>query len=150
MKDTADIHNCSADQVVIPQVILEQILQEARSAPDVEICGLIAARQACPLRCIPIRNVAAKPQHVFNMDPGEQIDAFRQMRERGETLFGIYHSHPDAPAEPSAIDISEAGYPDALQFIVSLHTAAAPEIRGYRFCNGGALPVQLKIQPPAG
>lgn len=141
--DSRDRH-CSA----FPRVLLEQMLQEARSAGEVEICGLVAARHGHPVRALLIRNIAAEPQRRFSMDPREQIEAFRQMRERGEELYGIYHSHPCGPVEPSATDISEAGYPDVLHLIVSLQNEVAPEIRAYRFRDGSAVPVQLEIQPP--
>jgi proteasome lid subunit RPN8/RPN11 len=54
------------------------------------------------------------------------------MRERGEELFAIFHSHPQAPAEPSATDLELAAYPDALYLIVSLNTKGVLELRGFR------------------
>jgi len=50
------------------------------------------------------------------MDEAQKIDAMRKIREAGEEMFGIYHSHPSSEAVPSVTDIKEAAYPDAVYF----------------------------------
>ena len=137
----------ATERIAFPQSLVDAMLQQARSAPQAEICGLVAARRGRPLRCTAIANVAAEPQTRFSMDPQQQIDAFRSMREQGEELYGIYHSHPDGNSAPSHTDIVEAAYPEALQFIVTLHGEAGPRVHAYRFRDGAALPVQLEIGP---
>lgn len=131
--------------VILPLHLVNAIFQQARSSPDVEVCGLIAGKNGQPLRVIPIRNASDQPQRLFAMDPAAQIDAQRSMREQGEELFGIYHSHPNSPAEPSGTDIREAAYPEALYLIVSLQTEE-PVLRAYRVRDGRATPVRLQIQ----
>lgn len=42
------------------------------------------------------------------------------MRKRNEQLFAIYHSHPSGEALPSATDVAEVSYRQALQFIISM------------------------------
>jgi len=130
----------------LPRPLVNQILSLAQSEPDREICGLISACADQALRCIPVTNIAEQPERLFTMDPGQQIDAMRQMREQDETLFAIYHSHPVGPAEPSATDIEQAGYPEALHLIVSLNTKGVLELRGYQFENGQAVALHLEIQ----
>jgi len=66
------------------------------------------------------------------MEPQAQIDTLRCMRERDETLFAIYHSHPDTPPSPSALDLEQPGYPEALYLIISLNTRGVLEMRGWR------------------
>lgn len=131
--------------IKLPRPLVNRILVQAQSSPDKEICGLISARDNEPLRCIPVANVAEQPEHLFTMDPAQQIDAMRQMREQGETLFAIYHSHPTESAEPSATDLEQAGYPEALHLIVSLNTKGVLELRGYNFVGGEAEPVHLEV-----
>ncbi|VAW71912.1 Mov34/MPN/PAD-1 family protein [hydrothermal vent metagenome] len=131
--------------VKLPRPLVNRILSLAQRAPDREICGLISARDNRPLRCIPIANTAEQPERLFTMDPAQQIDAMRQMREQGETLFAIYHSHPTGPAEPSVTDIEQAGYPEALHLIVSLNTEGVLELSGYRFEKDKAMAVHLEI-----
>ncbi len=133
------------ESIILPRQLVNQILHHARSSPDVEVCGLIAARGGRPQRCIPVPNVADQPQRLFVMDPARQIAAQRRMREQGEELFGIYHSHPHSPAEPSSTDLEQAGYPEALYIIVSLNTRGVLEMRAFRLREGKATEVQLEI-----
>jgi proteasome lid subunit RPN8/RPN11 len=133
------------EAVILPRQLVNQILHQAQVSPEIEVCGLIAAKNDRPVRAIPIGNVSDQPQRLFAMDPASQIDAMRRMREQGETLFGIYHSHPHSPAEPTVTDLQEAGYPEALYLIVSLNTRGVLEMRGYRLLDGKASEVQLEI-----
>lgn len=138
------------EQIIFPRQLADQILQHALSSPELEVCGLIAGRSGRPLRAIPVRNVADQPQRLFTMDPAGQIDAQRDIRERGEELFGIYHSHPHGPAHPSTTDLEQAGYPRALYLIVSLDSTDAPQLRGFRLDDGHPRQVNLRFQdaPP--
>ena len=130
----------------LPRTLVTQILQHAQSTPDLEVCGLIGAYAGNPTRAYPVRNAADTPECLFRMDAKEQIDALRHMRDSGEELFGIYHSHPHGPAHPSAIDLQEAGYPEALYLIVSLNTKGVLEMRGYRLRAGAAEEVALELR----
>ena len=120
------------EQITLPARLIEQMIEHARSAPHSEVCGLLAARDGRPCRCIAIPNIAAHPETLFRMDPKQQIDAFRSMREQGEQLFAIYHSHPVSEAYPSATDARNAFYPDSTYLICSLERPQRPVIRAYR------------------
>jgi len=96
------------------------MFEHALGTPDVEVCGLIGGRDDNALTVYPVNNIADDPAHRFLMGPKEQINAMRRMREANEILWGIYHSHPDSPAEPSASDRDMAYYPDVYYFIISL------------------------------
>jgi proteasome lid subunit RPN8/RPN11 len=56
----------------------------------------------------------------------------KQIRDKQQNLFAIYHSHPTAPAIPSATDIEQASYPDAVHLIISLNTKGVLELRAFR------------------
>ncbi len=118
-------------EIAIPRTLVNQLLHRAQGSPDSEICGLIGSRHGTPTSCYPVNNISGQPAIRFRMDPEEQIRAMRTMRENHEELFAIYHSHPTAPAAPSAIDLDHAGYPDALQIIISLNTKGVLEMRGF-------------------
>ena len=67
------------------------------------------------------------------------------MRDNGEELKAIYHSHPEAPAQPSLDDIRQHEYPDVLYLIVSLATRGVLDLRGFRIRNGKIEAVEIGI-----
>jgi proteasome lid subunit RPN8/RPN11 len=118
--------------VRLPRPLVRRIVRQARQAPDEEICGLLAGNKTGFTRCYPVPNVAPDKRRRFEMDPKGLIDALRTMREAGEELAAIYHSHPDSPPRPSATDIARSEYPGVLYLIISLRGRTAPELRGFR------------------
>ena len=122
----------SREEVELPRPLVNQLLHYAQISPEAEVCGLIGAKAGEPRTCYPVRNIAEGPNVRFQLEPQEQIEAMRQMRERGEELFAIFHSHPTTPAEPSPLDLAEAAYPEALYLIISLNTKGVLEMRGFR------------------
>lgn len=135
--------------IQIPRKITTQLLHLAQISPDTEVCGLIGGKNGLPTHCYPVTNIADQPQQRFLLDAKQQITALAQMRERGEELFAIYHSHPTAPAQPSAIDLELAAYPDALYLIISLNTKGVLEMRGFRLEQGSFKEVTLSLSEEA-
>jgi proteasome lid subunit RPN8/RPN11 len=133
-------------QVTLPISLVNKILTHAQQTPESEVCGLIAARGGVPDAVYPIANVAEGPERLFSMDPAAQIDAIRRMREGGEELFAIYHSHPHAPAKPSPRDLEEAAYPQVLYLIISLNTKGVLEMQGFRLHDGEVDQVDLEVE----
>lgn len=131
--------------ITLPRTLANQLLTQAQQQPEAEACGLVSARDGSPCRIYPITNVAEDTQQRFELDPAKQIQAMKTMREQGEELFAIYHSHPHAPAEPSATDIQQSSYPDALYLIISLNTKGVLEMRGFFLRNGSVEGVELAI-----
>lgn len=133
-------------RIALPRPLVNQLLLQAQRAAEEEVCGLIGVSAGGALRVYPVANVAEDRRRLFVMEPKGQIDALRQMREAGESLFAIYHSHPHAPAAPSALDLQQAAYPEALYLIVSLDTKGVLELRGYRLRDGGVENIELELQ----
>ncbi len=98
----------AGETVHLPRRIVNRILEQAQSRPEEEVCGLLGARTGQVTSDYPVHNVAGDPTCRYVMDPVGQIEAMRTMRERGERLYAIYHSHPRSAAAPSATDIAEA------------------------------------------
>lgn len=134
-----------ASSITLPSSLIKPLLEAALATPEVEVCGLIGHRPGSGYRIYPVDNVARHPQSRFELDPAGQIEAMRGMRENGEALFAIYHSHPDAPARPSAIDIEQASHPGALNLIISLQERDAPELRGWWISEDGVEEVKIEI-----
>jgi proteasome lid subunit RPN8/RPN11 len=99
----------------------QQIFAYAQEAAPDECCGLIGGDGERASSLYPMRNVAANAQVAYEAAPEDLFAAQRQMRERGEQLIAIYHSHPRAAEpQPSESDVRLAYYPQAIYFIVGL------------------------------
>ena len=130
--------------------VYRAIVQHALSDRSRETCGLLGGRNSVAQRFYPVANVATDPACRYEMDPAQQIAALRAMRMRGEQLLAIMHSHPDSAALPSAADIAEANYPEAVYVIASLR-GAEPELRGFWLQpRQEPRPVQLEVAPERG
>ena len=99
----------------------QQIFAYARAAAPDECCGLIGGAGENAGSLYPMRNVAANANVAYEAAPEDLFAAQRQMRERGEQLLAIYHSHPRArEPQPSETDVRLAFYPQAIYFIIAL------------------------------
>ena len=79
----------------------------------------------------------------FEMDPAELTNTLRDLRNSGEELAAIYHSHPHGPARPSSSDIQRAKYPKAAHLIVSLADPEHPQVAGFRIVDGDVLDIEV-------
>jgi [CysO sulfur-carrier protein]-S-L-cysteine hydrolase len=132
-------------EIQIPRKLTNQLLHLAQLSPDLEICGLVGSKNSISVTCYPIANIAEQPQQRFLLDAKQQIAAMAEMRNQGETLFAIYHSHPKAPAEPSIFDLEQSAYPDALYLIISLNIKGVLEMRGFKINQQKAIEVPLSL-----
>lgn len=132
-------------EIQLPRKITNQLLHLAQLSPDVEVCGLIAAKDGIASSCYPIDNTAEQAATRFQLDEKQQINAIATMRDKNELLFAIFHSHPTAPATPSATDIALASYPEAIHLIISLNTKGILEIRGFTITNQIVEEVNLSL-----
>ena len=106
----------------LTQSHLTALIAHAQESAPEECCGLIggvASEQAQTI--YRMRNVSAHPQVTYEAAPEDLFNSQRQMRERGEQLIAIYHSHPNAISPlPSETDVRLAYYPNAVYIIVGL------------------------------
>lgn len=111
----------------------DQIFANASEANPAECCGLIGGTAGGKANSIySLRNVAANKVVSYEAAPEDLFAAQRLMRERGEELLAIYHSHPrSAEPAPSETDVRLAYYPEAVYFIVGL-AGPQPVIRAFR------------------
>ncbi|GAB4363651.1 MAG: CysO-cysteine peptidase [Methylohalobius crimeensis] len=139
----------SPQPVLLPRSLVNQLLHQAQSRPDFEVCGLVGAHQGHPTHVYPVTNAATDPRRHFRMDPQGQIEAMKSLRERNETLFAIYHSHPHTDAFPSDEDLEWAAYPEALYLIISLNTKGVLEMRGFRLVDSRIEEIPLAMEEKA-
>ena len=117
----------------LPQAIAEEMFAHARACAPEECCGLLGGSPGVARSAYPLRNVAPRPEVAYEAAPEELFEAQRSMRARGETLVGVYHSHPrSADPAPSATDVRLAFYPSAIYFIIGFDAASACVLRAFR------------------
>jgi proteasome lid subunit RPN8/RPN11 len=123
--------------------ILEQVIQHATDSLPDEACGLLVGRNVGS-RFVPIANIAVSTRE-YEMNPSELISTIRSLRDTGEQLIAIVHSHPHGPAEPSKTDVDRAYYPEAAHLIVSLATPERPLAAGFRIIDGEVIPIEVHV-----
>jgi len=118
---------------VLGRGLWERMLAHAREAAPEECCGLVGGKGGAAASVYPLRNVAADALVAYEAAPEELFAAQRRMRERGEELFGIYHSHPRArDPVPSPADVKLAFYPSAVYFIIGFDERGRGVLRAFR------------------
>ncbi len=123
----------------ISSSLLDSILADAARAPDREVCGLLFGTAQAITFARATRNVHARPDRHFEVDPAALIAAHKAQRAGGAALIGHYHSHPSGSALPSAEDIV-ATEPGRLSLIIADGTA-----RLYRAAGGTLIQVGLDL-----
>jgi proteasome lid subunit RPN8/RPN11 len=117
----------------LTQIQINAIITHAREAAPQECCGLIGGLHEGRAQTIyRAKNVAADPLVTYEAAAEDLFAAQRAMRERGEQLLAIYHSHPRAHnPEPSPTDVRLAYYPSAVYLIAGLGNNE-PCLRAFR------------------
>lgn len=131
--------------IEIPKPIYHSMLAYANLGYPNEACGILAG--SAPGRVeefFAMRNMDESSISYF-MDPKEQLQAFKQMRERGLQLVGIYHSHVASEAYPSQKDVRLAFYPDASYLIASLTDRAKPVLRSFRIQDESVQEEEIRL-----
>ena len=116
-----------------------KIIAHARESAPHECCGLIGGTNDGQAQSIyRTRNIAADPLVAYDAALEDLFAAQRLMRQRGEELLAIYHSHPrSADPQPSATDVRLAYYPAAVYLIVGFRNSE-PCVRAFRLMKSEA------------
>ena len=118
--------------LTISQTHTHQIINHARREAPRECCGLIGGRDSQAQTVYSLRNLAIDPLVTYEAAPEDLFAAQRAMRQGGEQLLAIYHSHPRSEdPTPSATDVRLAYYPSAVYLIVGLGKEE-PCLRAFR------------------
>jgi proteasome lid subunit RPN8/RPN11 len=121
--------------LTLDQEQFEIIVAHARKEFPNEACGILAGRDGKVEKVYAMANIDKSPTTYF-MEPKEQFRVFKEMRETGLELLGIYHSHASTRAYPSLHDVEMAFYPEALYLIISLEDFDSPDIRAFEIRDG--------------
>ncbi|MBH5318194.1 M67 family metallopeptidase [Paenibacillus sp. GSMTC-2017] len=126
----------------------EELILICSKALPMEACGVLARSENEDAATIifPIKNVHNSPSNSFSFDPKEWTTAFFEMQKKGQTLVGIYHSHPHSAPFPSLRDYSGFLPSSELTYwIVSLENSLAPNVQPYTKSNGYFKAVSLVL-----
>ncbi|MCK4838536.1 MAG: M67 family metallopeptidase [Desulfobulbaceae bacterium] len=127
----------------IEKSVIQAIIAHAKKELPNEACGYLASVNELVTSHYELTNIDQAPDH-FNMEPREQFAAVKEMRSRGQALRGVYHSHPETPARPSAEDIRLA-YDSKISFVIVSLAAAEPEIRSFLVAKGAVTEEPIEI-----
>jgi len=125
--------------------VMEGMESHARESYPLECCGLLAGKEKLITVIFQTRNAAASVDK-YEIDPVEQLNVFEEIDRRSLKLLGIYHSHPNHPCYPSALDISRAFYPDTAFFIISLVDFYPPRIKAFIIKEGTVAEEEIVVQ----
>lgn len=127
----------------------DAIVGHAKAGLPNEACGLIAGivqgDQKMVEKVYLLSNPDQSPEH-FSIDPREQLAAVKDMRARGFSPLGNFHSHPSTPSRPSQEDIRLAYDPKASYLILSL-AEETPVLRAFEIAGGAVTLQTLEITP---
>ena len=126
--------------VHMPQTLGESLAACARQGYPHETCGLLLGVRRGDEHVVSqlhrARNLnVERAEDRYELDPDDFLAADREARAEGLDIVGIWHSHPDHPARPSATD-RDAAWPEWSYIIVSVGREGVGEIRSWRL-NGG-------------
>jgi len=99
-----------------------EVFAHARETNPDECCGLVGgSNEGRVVNIYRLRNIAPAPLISYEAAPEELFAAQRLMRDRGEQLLAIYHSHPRSTEPlPSDTDVRLAYYPETFYLIIGL------------------------------
>ncbi|MFA4967077.1 MAG: M67 family metallopeptidase [Candidatus Margulisiibacteriota bacterium] len=120
--------------MIITKEALTEIIEHARGR-SFEVCGLLAGTEGRVSKIYRMANTEEEPETGYFMDPKEQLNVMKEIRNQGLELLGIYHSHPVSPAYPSPRDVKQAFYDEVSYLIVSL-LQKEPKVRAFKIEEG--------------
>jgi proteasome lid subunit RPN8/RPN11 len=96
-----------------------------------ECCGALIAVDGRILEAFKLDNTTSSgAARRFRIGPDGYRQADARARARGGALVGFYHSHPNAPARPSAYDLEHA-WPNLTYVIISVRAGTPGDITAW-------------------
>ncbi len=123
----------------------EGLIRHAKEQLPNEACGILTGTGARVERIYHMANIDKSASSLF-MAPQEQLNVMKKIRNLKLEMLGIYRSHPETKAYPSAHDLELAFYPEASYVIVSLEDKDSPVIRSFRIIEGKISEEELIIK----
>lgn len=121
--------------LILKKELNKKIIKHAlREFPN-EACGILAGKEGIIQKVHEMTNTDKSPQTFF-MGAKEQLRVMKEIRNEGQEMIGIYHSHVASLAYPSSHDVELALYPEASYVIISIKDKKNPSIRSFKIVGG--------------
>lgn len=102
----------SAGRLYLPPLAIRRVREASAAAWPHEACGLLegepTATRTRVARVLVCDNVHDEPGHRYTIDPEDFLHAEHAAEDRGRSIVGVWHSHPNGEPVPSATDRAEA------------------------------------------
>jgi len=118
--------------VRLPPEARAEVMRHAEACFPGECCGALLGDERGQVHVRPLGNAAPEPGRAFSLSARDCLAVETEAEARGWTVLGFYHSHPDAPAVPSAKD-AEFAWAGRWTVIVPVTKAGASAPRAWRF-----------------
>lgn len=116
----------------LPAAVQAAIQSHAEAAYPHECCGALIGRGSSVVSVLQFDNVSeAEQRRRYLVSPAAYRRAEADADASGRTLLGIYHSHPDHPAAPSAFDLEHA-WPNLSYVIAAVRNGGLADLRSWR------------------
>ena len=125
---STEVRATAARTITINEEAREAIRQHGAADFPYECCGALIEVNDTVIEAHPLRNTTGGgAARRFRIGPDGYRQAEARARERGGTLAGFYHSHPNEPARPSAYDLEHA-WPNFSYVIISVRDGKPEDI----------------------
>jgi proteasome lid subunit RPN8/RPN11 len=130
-------HSSKQIPMITTESVLERIRQHGTEAYPEEGCGFLlgTVTDDGDNRVVAIRRAENRQSdrraRRYQLTADDYRAADEAAQEQGLDVVGIYHSHPDHPAEPSETDLDEATFPGYTYVIVSVHDGTPDDLTAW-------------------
>ena len=122
--------------LLLPEPARDEMVAHAREGAPEEVVGVLAgdrgADRSVVVRTLGADNAADTPGTRYEIAPVEELELLERVEDAGKDVVGFYHSHPDGPLAPSAVDARRAAWRGYSYLIVSL-ADDEPEVGSWRW-----------------
>jgi proteasome lid subunit RPN8/RPN11 len=120
----------------LPSIVRDELVAHARDGAPAEVVGVLAgergADRSVVARALRATNAADAPRTRYEIAADEELTLLERVDDAGSDVVGFYHSHPQGPLSPSAVDARRAAWPGYSYLVVSL-ADAAPTVGSWRW-----------------
>jgi proteasome lid subunit RPN8/RPN11 len=145
-----DLSKAAVTTVTMAADAIEAIRAHGRATFPYECCGALIAVGGTIVEAFALENTTdGEPRRRFRIDARDYLAAEKRARSLGSAVVGFYHSHPNAPARPSAYDLEHA-WPNLVYAIVSVVEGEPDQLTAWWLSDDRKSFVEVPILTPAG